>query len=246
MSEYYTKTGNPQANSSGSSSLIRAEFTAIETGLAKLPVMAGNNSKLVAVNSAGTALETTSMSQAQIVTLNDVQTLTNKTLTNAAGTLTSCTNLPISTGVSGLGTGVATFLATPTSANLAAAVTGETGSGALMFGTNPTITNYVETCYVPSAAASFTVDLSNGTLQKLTTSANCSITLPTPVAGKSYTIQVAYGGTHTLTWAGGGSIRWASGGTAPAATSVSGKVDTFTFYCVDGTYTFGVSGGQNA
>jgi hypothetical protein len=34
---------------------------------------------------------------------------------------------------------VATFLATPSSANLAAAVTGETGSGALVFGTSPTI-----------------------------------------------------------------------------------------------------------
>jgi len=38
-----------------------------------------------------------------------------------------------------LGTGVATFLATPSSANLAAAVTNETGSGALVFGTGPTI-----------------------------------------------------------------------------------------------------------
>jgi hypothetical protein len=39
-----------------------------------------------------------------------------------------------------LGTNVATFLETPTSANLAAAVTGETGSGALVFGTSPSIT----------------------------------------------------------------------------------------------------------
>jgi hypothetical protein len=38
------------------------------------------------------------------------------------------------------GTGVADFLASPTSANLAAAVTGETGSGSLVFGTSPTIT----------------------------------------------------------------------------------------------------------
>ena len=38
-----------------------------------------------------------------------------------------------------LGTGVATFLATPSSANLATAVTNETGSGALVFGTAPTI-----------------------------------------------------------------------------------------------------------
>ncbi|MEI6870686.1 MAG: hypothetical protein WCL08_00250 [Verrucomicrobiota bacterium] len=56
-----------------------------------------------------------------------------------SGTLTNCTGLPISTGVSGLGTGIATFLATPTSANLAAAITNETGSGALVFATSPTL-----------------------------------------------------------------------------------------------------------
>jgi hypothetical protein len=55
-------------------------------------------------------------------------------------TLANATGLPISTGVSGLGTGVATFLATPSSANLAAAVTNETGTGALVFGTGPTLT----------------------------------------------------------------------------------------------------------
>lgn len=55
-------------------------------------------------------------------------------------TLTNGTGLPISTGVSGLGTGVATFLATPSSANIAAAVTGETGTGALVFGTSPDFT----------------------------------------------------------------------------------------------------------
>jgi hypothetical protein len=38
-----------------------------------------------------------------------------------------------------LGTGVATFLGTPSSANLAAAVTGETGTGALVFATSPTL-----------------------------------------------------------------------------------------------------------
>ncbi len=43
--------------------------------------------------------------------------------TPASGTLTNCTGLPITTGVAGLGAGVATFLATPSSANLAAAVT---------------------------------------------------------------------------------------------------------------------------
>jgi len=59
--------------------------------------------------------------------------------TPQSGVLTNCTGLPVGTGVSGLGTGVATFLATPSSANLAAAVTGETGSGALVFATSPAL-----------------------------------------------------------------------------------------------------------
>ena len=42
-----------------------------------------------------------------------------------------------------LGTGVATFLATPSSANLAAAVTDETGSGVLVFATSPSLTTPV-------------------------------------------------------------------------------------------------------
>lgn len=58
--------------------------------------------------------------------------------TPSALTLTNATGLPIATGISGLGANVATFLATPSSANLASAVTGETGSGALVFGTSPT------------------------------------------------------------------------------------------------------------
>jgi len=59
--------------------------------------------------------------------------------TPASGTLTNCTGLPVGTGVSGLGTNIATFLATPSSANLAAALTDETGSGANVFANTPTL-----------------------------------------------------------------------------------------------------------
>ena len=60
-------------------------------------------------------------------------------LSGLAGlSLVTAATLPVGS-VSGLGTGVATFLATPSSANLAAAVTGETGTGALVFATSPTL-----------------------------------------------------------------------------------------------------------
>ena len=94
-------------------------------------------------------------------------TLTNKTLTSptlttpvlgtpSSGTLTSCTGLPISTGVSGLATGAATFLTTPSSANFAALLTDETGSGVNVFGTSPTITTSI-------VAGSASMDIFNTT-----------------------------------------------------------------------------------
>lgn len=60
--------------------------------------------------------------------------------TPSAATLSNATGLPISTGVSGLGANVATFLGTPSSANFASAVTGETGTGAVVFDTSPALT----------------------------------------------------------------------------------------------------------
>jgi hypothetical protein len=53
--------------------------------------------------------------------------------------LADATGLPVSSGISGLGANVATFLATASSANLASAVTDETGTGALVFATSPTL-----------------------------------------------------------------------------------------------------------
>lgn len=110
---------------------------------------------------------------------------------------------------------------------------------------NPTITNFTESGQNPAAGSAFTVDLTQGTDFEFTTNANATITLPSPVAGKSYTVCVIYGGAHTVTFAGGGTIKYA-GGVAPTATSVSGQRDYYLCKCDrTGTFTSVFDGGRN-
>jgi len=92
----------------------------------------------LAVANGGTGV-TSSTGTGNVVLSNSPTLVTPALGTPASGTATNLTGLPISTGVSGLGTGVATFLGTPSSANLASAVTDETGSGALVFANSPTL-----------------------------------------------------------------------------------------------------------
>lgn len=109
--------------------------------------------------------------------------------TPTSGTLTNCTNLPISTGVSGLGSNVATFLATPSSANLASAVTGETGSGALVFATSPTLVT--PTLGVATATS----------LNKVTVTAPATSAVLTIANGKTLTVNnsITFAGTDATT-----------------------------------------------
>jgi hypothetical protein len=65
-----------------------------------------------------------------------------------SGTVTISLSTPVSaanggTGISSLGTGVATWLGTPTSANLRTVVADETGGGVLVFNDAPTLTGLV-------------------------------------------------------------------------------------------------------
>jgi hypothetical protein len=147
--------------------------------------------------------------------------------TPLTGTLTNCTGLPVTTGVSGLGTNVAAFLATPTSANLAAALTDETGSGAAMFGTNPTLTGYTEaTVAIGNSGTAKTISLANGTFQTVTLTGNCTFTMPTATAGQSFILKIltgAGGFTGTFT-----SVKW-PGGTAPTITTTASKFDLASF-----------------
>jgi hypothetical protein len=145
------------------------------------------------------------------------------------------------------GTGVLTFLGTPSSANLFSALTDDTGTGLVVFNnapalTNPTVTNYVETLYSANTSTAITVDLTNGTVQNLTLTGNATITMPTAIAGKSFIIILSQDGTggRTVTWS---TVSWPSA-TAPTITSTASKRDIFSFFS-NGSSWFGTTIGQN-
>lgn len=106
-----------------------------------------------------------------------------------------------------------------------------------------TFQGYKETVITATGAA-FSPDPTQGTMFVYTTNANATLTLPTPVAGVSYTVDIIFGGAHTLAFAGGGTIRW-PGGTAPTPTSATGKRDSFGFKSTDTTNTHAGVIGQN-
>ena len=102
---------------------------------------------------AGTGLDKTgnTLDIDSTVTTNDgTQTLTNKSISGSANTITNVSltsgvtgTLPVAnggTGITSLGAGIATFLETPSSANLASALTDEAGTGTVAFTNSPTFT----------------------------------------------------------------------------------------------------------
>lgn len=158
----------------------------------------------------GTAISAASTTGSGAVVLATSPTLVTPALgTPSSGVLTNATGLPISTGVAGLGTGVATFLGTPSSANLAAAVTGETGSGALVFGTSPTISDltvtgsFTATGLVGNASLTNPATTVNG--QTCTLGASCTvtaaatgITVGSTTVGSGTTTRVLFDNAGTL------------------------------------------------
>lgn len=91
------------------------------------------------------ATGTTGTTSSNIVFSGSPTLVTPNLGTPSAATLTNATGLPVSTGISGLGSGVATFLATPSSANLATAITDETGTGSVVLNTSPTFVTNITT-----------------------------------------------------------------------------------------------------
>lgn len=161
--------------------------------------------------------------------------------TPSSGVLTSCTGLPVSTGITGFGTGIATFLATPTSANLRTALTDETGTGPAVFATSPTIATPTLTSPIltsptltsptltsvlatsaaaPTIASAATVAPTKAITFISGTTAIVTITAPSPISTGGGSITFIPTGIFTTTTAGN---------IALASTAVVGKALTMTY-----------------
>ena len=106
---------------------------------------------------------------------------------NAKGLITSVSNTTITPAigsVTGLGTGVSTWLATPSSANLRTAVTDETGTGVAVFGTSPTFTTDITTPLIIGGTST-----TSGITYKSTTGVGTT--------GADHTFQVGNNGATT-------------------------------------------------
>jgi hypothetical protein len=122
-----------------------------------------------------------------------------------------------------LGTGVSTFLTTPSSANLAAAVTDETGTGALVFGTTPVLvgSRITVSALGTLTTGTTTLDLATAQVYTATITASNTITIAfsnAPSSGQSQVVLLR------LIDAGGGTIVWPANtkftaGTAPTLTA---------------------------
>lgn len=154
-------------------------------------------------------------------------TLTNKTVNLSNNTLTGT---------------IAQFNSACSNADFATLAGIETLSNKTL--DNPTITNgYTEETHSADVTSTYTISLSNGTVQILTLTDNCTYTFPTPVAGKSFTLfqKQDATGSRTVTW--DSNVEWPLS-TAPTITSTANKMDVFSFIS-DGTNWYGRAIGQS-
>lgn len=137
--------------------------------------------------------------------------------TPSSGTLTNATGLPISTGVSGLGSNVATFLATPSSANLASAVTNEVGTDRLVFSDDTTLVR-------PTLTKLITI---NGNTLSIPALGQGSI-LFTKVGGAFSALDNGASSNHKALKVNGNTLVWeadATGAGGGGATNIDGLSD---------------------
>lgn len=146
--------------------------------------------------------------------------------------------------IPGLATDVITFLTFPTSANLRTILTDETGSGAAVFGTSPSLTTPAISAGVFSGLSDFagparqvvtavsanTIDCSAGNYFTKTVSGALTWSFSNIPSGAYVALlEITNGGTGTQTWPS--NVKW-PGGTSP--TLVVSGVDMIGFITDDG------------
>jgi hypothetical protein len=103
--------------------------------------------------------------------------------------------------------------------------------------TNPTVTNYVESVVaIGDTGTSKTISLTSGTVQTATLTGNCTFTMPTATAGKSFILLLRQDatGNRTATFTG---VKFNSAG-APTITATANRLDILSFVA-DGTNWYG-------
>jgi hypothetical protein len=130
--------------------------------------------------------------------------------TNVTGTLPVANG---GTGITSFGTGVATFLGTPSSANLAAAVTDETGTGALVFANTPTLESPVLGTPTSGQLSACTVDGTDavGFRNTPVNSQSADYTLVLADSGKTILHPVADDNARTFTIPANSSVAYPVG-----------------------------------
>ena len=104
--------------------------------------------------------------------------------------------------------------------------------------TNPTVTNYVESVVaIGNSGTTQTLALTNGTVQTVTMTGNCTFTMPTATAGKSFILIAVQDGTGSRT-ATFTSVKWV-GGTAPTLTTTASTGRDILTFVADGTNWYG-------
>ena len=104
--------------------------------------------------------------------------------------------------------------------------------------TNPSVNNYTEgVVAIGNTGTSQTLSLTSGTFQTATLTGNCTFTMPTATAGKSFILILTQDGTGSRT-ATFTSVKW-PGGTAPTITTTATTGRDILTFVSDGTNWYG-------
>jgi len=119
---------------------------------------------------------------------------------NAKGLVTAVTAVTVTPAIgsiTGLGTGVSTFLTTPSSANLASALTDKTGTGVVVFATSPTLVTPVLGVATATSINGLTITTTTGALT-ITNAKTLSVTNTITLSGTDSTVMTFPSSSATI------------------------------------------------